>query len=74
MIRKFVLRTLAFLLLGSSLAAQGKVSKVYVGSEDNKSSKDMGDMLRGTNCDSKICGTHDRPCRESAELPRANRG
>jgi hypothetical protein len=44
---KFVLRTLAFLLLGSSLAAQGKVLKVYVGTEDNKTSKDVGDILRG---------------------------
>lgn len=47
MIGKFVLRTLAFLLLGSALAAQGKVLKVYVGSEENKPSKDVGDILRG---------------------------
>src|SRR5271156_3686297 len=47
MIGKLASRTLAFLLLGSSLAAQGKVLKVYVGAEDNKQSKDVGDILRG---------------------------
>ncbi len=47
MIEKFMVRSLAFLLLGTSLAAQAKVVKVYVGSEDNKASKDVGDILRG---------------------------
>ena len=45
--RKVCVANSRLLLLGSSLAAQGKVLKVYVGSEENKSSKVVGDMLQG---------------------------
>jgi hypothetical protein len=47
MIRKVVLRAFAFLLCTGSLAAQARVIKVSVTAEDDKTSKDVTEILRG---------------------------